>query len=53
MLCACKRCASIGLEREIELCNVGTGGLLSWVVGLAKHADGQILCHIVSEGHVS
>lgn len=48
-----KTCAIIDLEREIELCNIGTRGPLSWLVGLAQHAEGQILCHTLSEGHMS
>lgn len=45
-----KTCAIIDLEREIELCNIGTSGPLPWLVGLAQH---EILCHTLSEGHMS
>ena len=38
-----KRCASVELERKIELCNVGRSGPLSWLVGLAERAEGQVL----------
>lgn len=49
MLFVGKRCVSVELERKTELCNVGTSGPLSWLVGLAEHAEGQILPSLFSD----
>lgn len=38
-----KKCASVELERKMELCSDGTSGPSSWLADLAEHVEGQIL----------